>query len=103
MGGLALNPAEARTAAAIFERMFPAGEDGPGAAEIGTAEYLDRALAGEYAEHAAMYRVGLAALDRAAREAHGAAFAACRPQAQDALLTRLEADDLSGWAAPRPR
>ena len=26
---IALNPYEARTAAAIFERMFPAGDDGP--------------------------------------------------------------------------
>ena len=31
MALIALNPAEARTAAAIFERMFPAGEDVPGA------------------------------------------------------------------------
>src|SRR5215210_2125159 len=43
---LALNPYEARTAGAIFERMFPADENGPGAIEIGVVTYLDRALAG---------------------------------------------------------
>ena len=36
----ALNPYEARIAAAAFERMFP------GATEIGVSAYVDRALAG---------------------------------------------------------
>ena len=34
-GLVSLNPHEARTAAALFERMFPADESGPGATEIG--------------------------------------------------------------------
>jgi gluconate 2-dehydrogenase alpha chain len=103
MALIALGVGEARTAAAVFERMFPGGEDGPGATEIGVVDYLDRALAGEYAGDAETYRVGLATLDHVAREAHGAAFADCAPEAQDALLERLEADDLPGFKAPSAR
>lgn len=34
---ISLNPVEARTAAAVFERLFPADENGPGATRIGVA------------------------------------------------------------------
>ena len=40
---LALTAREASTAAAVFERMFPADDHGPGAREIGVVTYLDRA------------------------------------------------------------
>jgi hypothetical protein len=43
-----LSPHEARTAAALFERIFPADENGPGAEEIGAVAYVDRALVGPY-------------------------------------------------------
>jgi gluconate 2-dehydrogenase alpha chain len=43
---------EARTAAEIFERLFPADEHGPGAAAIGVLTYVDRALAGAYRDMA---------------------------------------------------
>ena len=91
----ALNPYEARIAAAAFERMFP------GATEIGVTAYLDRALAGAYQEHAETYRVGLATLDRAARERHGAPFAESAAADQDALLESLEAGRLPGFHVPR--
>ena len=61
---VALSPYEARTAAAIFERLFPADESGPNAVEIGVVAYLDRVLAGVYHDKADTYRLGLAALDR---------------------------------------
>jgi gluconate 2-dehydrogenase alpha chain len=91
----ALNPYEARIAAAAFERMFP------GSTEIGVAAYLDRALAGAYHEHAETYRVGLATLDRVARERRGAPFADCDATAQDALLEGLEAGTLPEFHVPR--
>ncbi|HYP20417.1 MAG TPA: gluconate 2-dehydrogenase subunit 3 family protein, partial [Chloroflexia bacterium] len=72
---IALNPYEARTAAAIFERLFPADEHGPGAVEVGVVVYLDRALAGAYRDKAEAYRVGLATLDQVARQRHAAPFA----------------------------
>ncbi|MBL8126205.1 MAG: gluconate 2-dehydrogenase subunit 3 family protein, partial [Chloroflexia bacterium] len=97
--GLALNAEQARTAAAIFERMFPA-DDVPGATEIGVVRYLDRALAGAYREDAALYRRGLAQLDAASRSTHGVPFEAASPAAQDALLHALERGEIAGWPAP---
>jgi hypothetical protein len=47
-GLLSLNPHEARTAEAIFERIFPADENAPRAKEIGVVTYVDRALSGAY-------------------------------------------------------
>ena len=96
-----LNAAEAQTAGAIFERLLPAGEDGPGATEIGVVAYLERALAGEYADLAETYRLGLAAFDRAARELHRAPFTELTEDLQDDLLARLERGALPGFRVPR--
>src|SRR5271166_2303731 len=63
---ISLNPREARTVAIIFERMFPADENGPGATEIDVVNYVDKALAGPYGEKLEWYRLGLAALERVA-------------------------------------
>ena len=63
-GLVTLNPHEARTAEALFDRMFPADENGPGASGVGVVSYLDGALAGAYADKVETYRVGLVALDR---------------------------------------
>jgi gluconate 2-dehydrogenase alpha chain len=95
---LALNAEQARTATAIFERMFPA-DDVPGATEIGVVRYLDRALAGAYREHAALYRRGLAQLDAASRAVNGVRFDYAPLSAQDALLQSLERGDIAGWPA----
>ena len=97
---VALNPHEARTAAAIFERLFPADVYGAGATEIGVVDYLDRALAGAYRDAAAHYRLGLAALDGATRSLHGSPFADCDPQRQDDLLAAMEAGALPGFRTP---
>src|SRR5829696_4046779 len=80
LGMISLSPYEARTAAAVFERLFPADEHGPGATEIGVLTYVDRALAGAYRDKAEIYRFGLAALDLSARRRYGAPFAGCAPQ-----------------------
>src|ERR671932_2389417 len=93
---IALNPYDGRTAAAIFARLFPADEHGPGATEIGVLAYVDRALAGAYRDNVETYRLGLAALDRAARRRYGALFSDCEPGQQDTLITALERDSLPG-------
>ena len=98
---MALNPREAHTAAAVFERLFPADEHGPGAIEIGVLAYVDRALAGAYRDKAEAYRLGLAALDRAARQRCGACFADCEAEQQDALITALEHNALPDFEIPR--
>jgi gluconate 2-dehydrogenase alpha chain len=97
---LTLNPHEARTAAAVFERMFPDDALGPGAAEIGVVAYLDRALAGAYQHSVEAYRVGLATLDRVAGVRHGALFADCGAEQQDAMLAELERGVLPDFVAP---
>src|SRR3712207_2635051 len=100
---LALNPHEARTAAALFERLFPADEHGPGATEIGALTYVDRALAGAYRGRAEAYRIGLAALDLAARGRCGASFAECVAEQQDALIAALQRGELPNFSVPPQR
>lgn len=97
---LVLNASEARTVAAIFERMFPAEDQDPGATEIGVTAYLDRSLAGAYREYVSTYRLGLAALDKACHERYGCAFNDAPFYEQDALLTALERADIPAWIAP---
>src|ERR687893_1698231 len=100
---LVLTPYEARTAAAVFERLFPTDENTPGAIEMGVLTYLDRALAGAYRDKADAYRLGLAALDLAARRRSGMPFAECSAEEQDALLTDLEQGVLPNFRVPPQR
>jgi hypothetical protein len=89
-GAAPLTEAERATLTALLERMFPADELGPGAAEIGAPDYISRALAGAYAELAPVYRRALAGLDQAARQTWGAPFAELAGEQQDSLIGRLE-------------
>ena len=88
-GLLSLSPYRARCVAAVFEAMFPAGPDHPGAVDIGAVAYLDRALAGHDRHQRDAYDLGLDALDREARRRHGAGFPDCPTADQEALLTDL--------------
>jgi gluconate 2-dehydrogenase alpha chain len=100
---LVLNPYEARTGAALFERLFPVDENGPGATEIGVLAYVDRALAGAYRDRAEAYRIGLSALDLAAHRRCGAPFADCGPEQQDELIAELERCELPDFRVPPQR
>src|SRR3712207_1086566 len=97
---LALNPHEARTAAALFERLFPADEHGPGATEIGVLTYVDRALAGPYKDKTETYRLGLAALDRAALNRYSVPLSDCNTEQQNALIAGLEEGTLPDFKVP---
>jgi gluconate 2-dehydrogenase alpha chain len=97
---LVLTPYEARTAVALFERLFPSDENGPGAIGIGVLAYLDRALAGAYRDKAEAYRLGLAALDLAASRRNGVPFSDCSAEKQDALLAELERGVLPDFRIP---
>jgi gluconate 2-dehydrogenase alpha chain len=99
-GLVTFNRHEARTAAALFERMFPADENGPGATEIGAVAYLDSALAGAYADKVEPYRLGLAALARAAKQLCGKSFADCEVEQQDELVGKLERGELADFLTP---
>ena len=97
---ITLNPYQARTAAAIFERLFPADENGPGATEIGVVTYVDLALAGTYRDKTEAYKLGLGALDRIARQRYHASFADCSAEQQDMLIGELENGTLPDFHVP---
>src|SRR5262245_43263018 len=71
----ALSPAQGRLVDAFTERLIPADELGPGARQCGVAVYIDRSLAGPLARERAAFTASLDAIDNAARQQHGAAFA----------------------------
>jgi gluconate 2-dehydrogenase alpha chain len=98
-----MSPHEAHTAVALFERIFPADEYGPGAQAIGVVAYVDRALAGAYRDRVEAYRLGLEALDRAAKERFGILFVNCGPEEQDALISDLERGVLPTFRVPPQR
>lgn len=99
-GYLSFNSREAATATALFERLFPADDPEPGATEIGVVTYLDRALAGAYADLRETYRLGLQALETAAGAQWQASFAAGTTGEQDRLLSDLEQGCVEGWETP---
>jgi gluconate 2-dehydrogenase gamma chain len=87
----ALNKTQLAILAAVADRIFPK-TDTPGAVEAGALDYIDKALAGDYADYLRLYRTGLRALDRHARRAFDAAFAALPDEQQDLVLADFEAD-----------
>jgi gluconate 2-dehydrogenase alpha chain len=84
--GLALNLQTAKTIAAVFERLFPADETGPGAQDIGALTYLDQALAGAYRHLVETYRIGAGQLDEQASLRFGSTFCELHSAHQDELL-----------------
>jgi gluconate 2-dehydrogenase gamma chain len=91
-----LTPDEVETLAAIADRIFPQ-TDTPGAVEIGALEYIDIALAGDYAALTPLYREGLRFLDRLARKQFDKTFADLADEHKDALLVDFEAGEVSGF------
>lgn len=91
-----LTPVEALTLAAIADRIFPR-TDTPGAVEIGALDYIDTALAGDYAPLVALYRQGIRAINRHSQLKYGAPFTALGDQRQDAILTDLEAGAIASF------
>ena len=89
-----LTPAEVETLAAIAERIFPK-TDTPGAVEIGAINYIEIALAGDYAALLPLYREGLRAIERHAHKRFGARFVALSGQQQDEILGEFEVGNVA--------
>jgi gluconate 2-dehydrogenase gamma chain len=87
----ALTAAEADVLEAVCARLIPTDENGPGAREARAAHYIDRALAGFLAPSRQAYAAGLAAIDKAAIDAHGMPFAKLSAADQDAVLHAIDA------------
>ena len=84
-----LAPDEAETLERIAERIFPKTNTA-GAVEIGAVNYIDVALAGDYAPLLPLYRQGIRAVDRYARSKFGRAFRSLSDELQDAVLAAFE-------------
>ncbi len=97
---LALTFEEARSVAAIFERFFPSDDTDPGSIAIGAHHYLDRALAGAYADQLTLYRDGLEALNHCSSQQYQHTFADCSEAQQDALLSGMQAGTLENFVRP---
>lgn len=85
----------------------------PGAREAGIAHFVDSQLAADPAESLLMiryldvpppyvgfYRPVLAALDAAARAAHGQAFNELGSSAADAMVEQMSRENPNGWQGP---
>jgi gluconate 2-dehydrogenase gamma chain len=89
-----LTPDEAETLGLIAERIFPK-TDTPGAAEIDAVNYIDLALAGDYAPLLPLYRAGIRAVNRYARSKFGRAFNLSSDDLKDAVLMDFEAGSIA--------
>lgn len=89
-----LTPDEAETLELIADRIFPKTTT-PGAVEIGAVNYIDIALAGDYAPLLPLYRLGIRAVNRYARSKFGRVFRSLSDELKDAVLVAFEAGSIS--------
>lgn len=92
-----LSTTEFDTLEAIVARLIPTDANGPGAAEAGSARYIDRALADALAPSRTAYAAGLAAVEQYARRTKGASFVKLSPEDQDDVLTGMESNRATGF------
>jgi gluconate 2-dehydrogenase gamma chain len=97
----ALSGSERQTLDAFVDRLVPKDELGPGALEMGAANYIDLSLADYLAPEKASFVEGLAAIDAHARTQYDARFADLAPEKKDAVLTAMESGTASGFANSR--
>jgi gluconate 2-dehydrogenase gamma chain len=91
-----LTPAEGETLGAIADRIFPK-TDTPGAVEIGVLNYIDIALAGDYAPLVPLYRQGLRAVERFVQTKFAERFSDLTEKQKDAVLAEFEAGSVRGF------
>jgi gluconate 2-dehydrogenase gamma chain len=91
-----LTPEERTILAAIADRIFPRTET-PGAVEIGAGQYIEVALAGDYAALAPLYRKGLRAVERSAKASFGRAFCLLSEAQKDKVLIDFETGAVPGF------
>jgi len=86
----ALTPEQRKTVDALIDRIIPKDELGPGAAECGVGDYIDRCMADYLAPEKPLFLDGLANLDVFALRTQGIAFSSLPADKQDAVLTAIE-------------
>jgi gluconate 2-dehydrogenase gamma chain len=92
----ALTAVEARILEAIADRIFPATET-PGAVEAGAVNYIDQALVGDYGQFRSLYRNGLRAVERHAREKFAGKFTELKDVEKDAVLSDFESGQVQSF------
>jgi gluconate 2-dehydrogenase gamma chain len=97
LGFLFLFLDEANALDALVARIVPGDDGDPGAREAGVVTYIDRALAGPYAEWGLAYREGLRLLNSHSVTKFGVKFHELSETEQDAILAALEANELLGF------
>ena len=87
--GLSFTPAQGTMVSAIADRIIPR-TDTPGAADVGVPAFIDL-LYGQFMTEAErkMLTDGLAAVEAAAKAAHGAPFGTLTAERQDAVLRNI--------------
>ncbi len=93
----ALSSAERQILDAFVDRLCPRDELGPGALEMGAANYIDLSLADYLDAEKGTFAEGLAAVDAFARATHGARFTELAPAQKDAVLTAMENGTATGF------
>lgn len=88
-----LTEEEARLLIAITEQIIPADED-PGATDAGVVNFIDKQLAGFYADLQLAYQSGLAAFQESCRQITGKNFEDLDWDNQTKILMELEANRL---------
>ncbi len=102
----ALPPSSSAILAAIFERLIPADENGPGSAALGITGFVENGLQGGLAGglSAAMplYEAGLPAVDAYAQSAYGGPFVSLSGAQQDAVLADVQSGKATGFPPDLP-
>jgi hypothetical protein len=87
------SPRELEIVGLLSERIIPTDESSPGARAAGVVERIDAVLSRASAEQKALWREGLAALERLCQERFGKTLALAAEQDHDALLTTLSLNE----------
>jgi gluconate 2-dehydrogenase gamma chain len=89
---VALSNEQRSVLAAAVERILPS-DDGPGAAETGTADYIERLLETKpFRSWQPLFDDGLGRLDELAAELYGKPFSEGSPEERDEVLRRFQAE-----------
>ena len=94
------SPYQAAVVEAAAARIIPGNENDPGAREAGVVDYIDRALAGVYADHQGVYRRGISAMDSYAGRKFRKSFIELTEVQQDQVLQDMEEGKATEFTHP---
>jgi gluconate 2-dehydrogenase gamma chain len=101
--GAFFNNDDAKTVAALAERIMPGAPGKPGAADAGVLNYIDISLSGAYSDQQDFYRRGLAQLDAYCTAVYGKPFRQLGAPQQDECIGALAQDKAPEFVWPSAR